>query len=313
MEPQDASNPGQPPRPAPRNNSNSSTMSDNEDYDDVRFDASAVIAGSEGGGLSTPGLIAPGSNNGSISGGSSPAERSYDDVRAPVDTEPSSPHGRRKSIQVHLERTAKKGRYVLTADDPEIRRILKHGLEKEQAERGLRNPQRVRFRDLVFTRQFSTFDRQNSLSYDSPFRGWFTLFWLCMALLLLRVAMKNWKTHGSVLGGNEILNMMFERDVVVLGITDGVMCAATAFGFILQKAVLRGYLTWEGPGYIIEHIWQTLYLGAVLYWTIYREWPWTHTVFIVLHCMVFLMKQHSYSFYNGYRKYISTLLVVELS
>ncbi|KAK7712078.1 Sterol O-acyltransferase 2 (Sterol-ester synthase 2) [Botryosphaeria dothidea] len=300
MEPQDASNPGQPPRPAPRNNSNSSTMSDNEDYDDVRFDASAVIAGSEGGGLSTPGLIAPGSNNGSISGGSSPAERSYDDVRAPVDTEPSSPHGRRKSIQVHLERTAKKGRYVLTADDPEIRRILKHGLEKEQAERGLRNPQRVRFRDLVFTRQFSTFDRQNSLSYDSPFRGWFTLFWLCMALLLLRVAMKNWKTHGSVLGGNEIWNMMFERDVVVLGITDGVMCAATAFGFILQKAVLRGYLTWEGPGYIIEHIWQTLYLGAVLYWTIYREWPWTHTVFIVLHCMVFLMKQHSYSFYNGY-------------
>ncbi|EKG17735.1 Membrane bound O-acyl transferase MBOAT [Macrophomina phaseolina MS6] len=275
-------------------------MSDNEDYDDVQFDSSAVIAGSEGGGLNTPGLIAPGSSNGSISGGSSPAGRSYDDVRAPIESEPPSPHGRRKSVQVHLERTAKKGRYVLTADDPEIRRILRHGLEKEQASRGLQHPPRSRFRDLVFTRQFSTFDRQNSRSSDSPFRGWFTLFWLCMALLLVRVAAKNWKLYGSVLGGNEIWNMMFERDVIVLGLTDGAMCAATAFGFLLQKAVLNGYLTWERSGYIIEHVWQTLYLGAVLYWTIYREWPWTHTIFTVLHCMVFLMKQHSYSFYNGY-------------
>ncbi|KAL1621691.1 Sterol O-acyltransferase 2 (Sterol-ester synthase 2) [Neofusicoccum ribis] len=275
-------------------------MSENEDYDDVQFDASAVIAGSGGGGLTDPGLIVQGSSNGSLSGGSSPRERSYDDVRAPLDRDQSSPHGRRKSVQVHLERTAKRGRYVLTADDPEIRRILRHGVEKEAQERGLQKPPRVGFRDLVFTRQFSTFDRQNSLSYDSPFRGWFTLFWLCIALLLVRVAAKNWKIHGSVLGGNEIWNMMFERDVVVLGLTDGVMCLATAFGFLLQHAVVRGHLTWEGPGYIIEHLWQTLYLGAVLYWTMYRDWPWTHTVFIVLHCMVFLMKQHSYSFYNGY-------------
>ncbi|EOD49900.1 putative mboat family protein [Neofusicoccum parvum UCRNP2] len=275
-------------------------MSENEDYDDVQLDASAVIAGSGGGGLTAPGLIVQGSSNGSLSGGSSPRERSYDDVRAPLDRDQSSPHGRRKSVQVHLERTAKRGRYVLTADDPEIRRILRHGVEKEAQERGLQKPPRVGFRDLVFTRQFSTFDRQNSLSYDSPFRGWFTLFWLCIALLLVRVAAKNWKIHGSVLGGNEIWNMMFERDVVVLGLTDGVMCLATAFGFLLQHAVVRGHLTWEGPGYIIEHLWQTLYLGAVLYWTMYRDWPWTHTVFIVLHCMVFLMKQHSYSFYNGY-------------
>ena len=34
--------------------------------------------------------------------------------------------------------------------------------------------------------------------------------------------------------------------------------------------------------------------------TLVREWPWTHTVFFVLHGLVFLMKQHSYSSYNGY-------------
>ncbi|OJD32488.1 mboat family protein [Diplodia corticola] len=274
-------------------------MSENEDYDDVHFDTAAVIAGSHGGGLDTPGLIAPDAPNDSSgfsgSSGSSPGEPAYDAVRAPADADRASPHGRRKSVQVNLERTATKGRYVLTADDHEIRRILRHGLQQEQ-----RPSPRLRFRDLVFTRQFSTFDRQNSLSYDSPFRGWFTLFWLCIALLLIRVAAKNWRTYGSVLGRNEIWNLMFERDVVVLGLTDGVMCVGTLFGFALQKAVVAGYLAWEGPGYIIEHLWQASYLGAVLYWTIYRDWPWTHTIFTVLHCMVFLMKQHSYSFYNGY-------------
>lgn len=31
-----------------------------------------------------------------------------------------------------------------------------------------------------------------------------------------------------------------------------------------------------------------------------RDWPWTHTVFFVLHGIVMLMKQHSYAFSNGY-------------
>ncbi|CCC13026.1 unnamed protein product [Sordaria macrospora k-hell] len=30
------------------------------------------------------------------------------------------------------------------------------------------------------------------------------------------------------------------------------------------------------------------------------DWPWTHTVFFVMHGMVMLMKMHSYAFYNGY-------------
>ena len=34
--------------------------------------------------------------------------------------------------------------------------------------------------------------------------------------------------------------------------------------------------------------------------TLLREWPWTHTVFFVLHGIIMLMKQHSYAFYNGY-------------
>lgn len=34
--------------------------------------------------------------------------------------------------------------------------------------------------------------------------------------------------------------------------------------------------------------------------TLIRDWPWTHTVFFVLHGLIMLMKQHSYAFYNGH-------------
>ncbi|KAK8205811.1 MBOAT, membrane-bound O-acyltransferase family-domain-containing protein [Phyllosticta capitalensis] len=258
---------------------------DTEDYDDL---------GHAPNGHSTPGQLTD-----SVSGGDSPRHRTYDDVRTPSLDDAPSGHSRRRSVLVNLERAPKKGGYILTADDPEIRRLLRRGIERENSSKDSAKSRRG-FRDLVFTRQFSTFDRQNQRSYDSPFRGFFTLFWLAMALLLIRIAARNWRTYGTVFGANEIWKMMFERDVAVLLATDGVMVAVTVFGLLLQKLILKGVLRWERSGYLIEHVWQMAFLGITLYWTVYREWPWTHTIFLVLHTMVFLMKQHSYAFYNGY-------------
>ena len=41
-------------------------------------------------------------------------------------------------------------------------------------------------------------------------------------------------------------------------------------------------------------------MSSTIGWTLIREWPWTHTVFFVLHGIVMLMKQHAYAFYNGH-------------
>ena len=49
-----------------------------------------------------------------------------------------------------------------------------------------------------------------------------------------------------------------------------------------------------------SQIWQITFMAGVIGWTHVREWPWTHTVFIVLHAIAMIMKQHSYAFYNGY-------------
>jgi sterol O-acyltransferase len=161
---------------------------------------------------------------------------------------------------------------------------------------------RKRFQDLVFTRQFTTFDRQNPQASQSPFHGFFTLFWLAMALLLVKIAAQNWKNTGSVFGRAEILHLMVDRDLFVLLATDAVMCLCTGFGFFCQKAIAADYLTWDGSGWIIQSVWEILFTGTVIWFSFYREWPWTHTVFIVLHVFVLLMKQHSYTFSNGYCK-----------
>lgn len=84
---------------------------------------------------------------------------------------------RRTSIQVRLEKTDRKGRYILKADDPDIKDILRKGIERKEELAGTKKS-RVRFRDLVFTRQFTTFDRQNPSAAESPFFGFFTLFWV---------------------------------------------------------------------------------------------------------------------------------------
>ena len=209
-------------------------------------------------------------------------------------------HSRRKSIPIRLQKTDQRGRYMLKADDGEFASLLRDGIERQKTGAIGASAQRHAVRDLVFTRRFSTFDRQNPSNYESPFFGFFTLFWLGMALMLLQIAAKNYRTHGSILGENEAFRLMFSRDLLVLGITDGVLWISMMFGLVLHKIIAAGWLDWATSGYIIENIWQSFYVFAFVSWTFYRDWPWTHTVFIVLHGLVFLMKQHSYTFYNGY-------------
>ena len=96
--------------------------------------------------------------------------------------------------------------------------------------------------------------RQNTVSAGSPFHGFFTLFWLGIAIFMIQVAAKNWQAHGNVLGTNEILTLMLRRDLMVLGLSDGILFAASAFGWILQKLILRGYLSWDSTGWIIQNV-----------------------------------------------------------
>jgi len=71
---------------------------------------------------------------------------------------------------------------------------------------------------------------------------------------MIKLAAENWRQHGNILGSNEIMGLMFRRDVMVLGLSDGVMCGITGFGLILQKLIARGLISWENEGWIIQSV-----------------------------------------------------------
>ncbi|KAF5022218.1 hypothetical protein F66182_5733 [Fusarium sp. NRRL 66182] len=190
------------------------------------------------------------------------------------------------------------GIHVVSDEDKSLQQLLK---TCSQRTHDSTSPKRHRkFTDFVFTRQFSTFDRHNPSAVNSPFHGFYTLFWLAVALFVFKISVQNWQVYGNLFGTSDIMKTMFSRDVIVLLLSDGVMCALTAVTWLIQRLVSANYLDWDGAGWIIQNIWQTSFLAGVIGMTLWREWPWTHTVFFVLHGIVMLMKQHSYAFYNGH-------------
>lgn len=167
--------------------------------------------------------------------------------------EADEPLESRRSLPVKLQETDQAGQYLLTADDAELlKEVLRHNVHLESS--GVPERRRFRFRDLEFTRQLSTFDRQNPSFSSSEFHGFFTLFWLSVSLLLVKVAANNWRMYGTVWGKNEIVRLMLHKDVLVLGLTDFVLCWSTVFCLGLQRVILRGYLRWSNMGWVIQNV-----------------------------------------------------------
>ncbi|KAF5234833.1 hypothetical protein FAUST_7457 [Fusarium austroamericanum] len=191
------------------------------------------------------------------------------------------------------------GVYIVSDEDNSLQQLLMTSSQWSE-ESSSPKIRRRKFADLVFTRQFSAFDRHNPSAFNSPFHGFYTLFWLAVFLFVLKISVQNWQIYGNPLGTSDIMKTMFHRDVVVLLLSDGIMCALTAVTWLNQWLVYANYLDWNGAGWLLQHIWQTTFLAGVVGLTLWRDWPWTHTVFFVLHGIVMLMKQHSYAFYNGY-------------
>jgi sterol O-acyltransferase len=159
---------------------------------------------------------------------------------------------RRRSIPVKLRETDRAGQYILTAEDAELLQVLQANLHLEKS--GARETPRFRFRDLQFTQRRSAFDRQNPSFSSSQFHGFFTLFWLGVAMMLVKIAANNFRTFGTPFGTTEIIDLMLSRDVLLLGITDFILCWSTLFCLGLQWAIFRGYLRWSGLGWVIQNV-----------------------------------------------------------
>jgi len=104
-----------------RNNSadSASESASEEDYDAIRHDPMAVVAGGKGGGFE-----GAANGNGLETNGS----QTYESLKVPKNSRPGP--ARLKSIPVTLNKLKEKGRYILTADDDALREILRTGIER---------------------------------------------------------------------------------------------------------------------------------------------------------------------------------------
>lgn len=102
------------------------------------------------------------------------------------------------------------GLHLFPDDDKGLQDFLRRSSRRARESDPTRRP--GKFTDLVFTRQFSAFDRHNVAAVNSPFHGFYILFWLAVALFVFKISANNWRTYGSILGSSDIINTMFHRE-----------------------------------------------------------------------------------------------------
>ncbi|KAK0254662.1 Sterol O-acyltransferase 2 (Sterol-ester synthase 2) [Friedmanniomyces endolithicus] len=155
-------------------------------------------------------------------------------------------------------------------------------------------------------RMFPSIDYKPRVSYFDPrsdysdFRGFFILFWVGLAIMVITAMLRNLKDTGNLLSFKQW--PLFTQNLWELAAVDVLMCASTALALplhLLYKSS-RGLLRWEKLGVVLQSIFQACWLTFWIRWPFMRDWSWTAQVFLTLHTLAFFMKMHSYAFYNGH-------------
>lgn len=157
-----------------------------------------------------------------------------------------------------------------------------------------------RFGDIKFATKLTTiFDA--TYFKNSEFFGLYVLFWLGTAFMMF-----NSLVHGFFESRESLFELpvfqTLKKDIFLVGLTDSAMYMSTYVAYFLQVACLRGWIRWERAGHRIQVIYDFVNLAFWLYFAseAWIDFPWIAKVFLLLHNLVFVMKMHSYGFYNGY-------------
>jgi sterol O-acyltransferase len=169
-------------------------------------------------------------------------------------------------------------------------------VHKDDEGKKKRVKRRYRFKNLSNSHQISILDSQSSK--QSTFFGFYTVFWLTMALVVCRSFVSNYLRFHQLFGTN--IFRQLQRDLIPIALTDGLMYSSMYVSVFFQFAVKHGYIKWSRFGWVLQNVWQTVFLFFFMWLSEHMQFPWIGRVFLILHSLVMLMKQHSYSFYNGH-------------
>lgn len=157
-----------------------------------------------------------------------------------------------------------------------------------------------RFGDIKFYSHLTTIFDAGYFKH-SQFFGIYVLFWLGTAFLLLNSLVRSYFENHTWFYNSPVVNTM-KKDILKIGLTDLGMYLTTYFALFIQYACLKEWISWDNSGWIIQLVYDFVHLA---FWLLFASdvvmgYTWIGKVFLVLHNFVFLMKMHSYAFYNGY-------------
>lgn len=155
-------------------------------------------------------------------------------------------------------------------------------------------------------RLFHTIDYVPRVSHFDPrsdyhnFRGFFTLFWIGLSLMVVTTVLRNIKDTGYPLRVR--VWSLLTANVWSLGLSDLAMVASSGLVLPFQKAFRNNkrLMRWARGGIVFQSLFEAAWLFLWVNWPFMLQWTWTAQVFFTLHTLTFLMKLHSYAFYNGH-------------
>lgn len=192
-----------------------------------------------------------------------------------------------------------------TKPDSQILRRLeslqKRRMQKKQRQRYWNDQKKYasRFDDISFSTSPTFFEKPEFK--DSSFFGIYVLFWLGTAFLMTNYVVHHYFENKRPLWDSVVFQLL-RRDLVKIGITDLAMYLASYFAYLVQYCCLKKWISWNRSGWFIL----SGYIGVYFaFWLCFlseyvMDYPWIGKVFLLLHTFVFMMKMHSYSYYNGY-------------
>ncbi|SCV03979.1 LAME_0H14774g1_1 [Lachancea meyersii CBS 8951] len=132
------------------------------------------------------------------------------------------------------------------------------------------------------------------------FSGFYVLFWMIVAFIVLRVGVDYYVTHDGDLWQSEILKFM-TTDLISVALIDLVMYLCIYFVLFVHLAVKHEWISWKRTGRYLTYSYEIGFLLTFLYVAeTVMQFHWVAKIFLFLHSLVLLMKMHSFASYNGY-------------
>lgn len=101
-----------------------------------------------------------------------------------------------------------------------------------------------------------------------------------MALLFIRSSLHSWEDNGTPLSWN--FGRLITGDALVLALSDFLMVLGQFFCVPFAKGLIARRYKYHWVGVVIQHTYQTLYLGVAIWWGFHRQWYWVQAGFLVL-------------------------------